>query len=43
MWHAVHAVALAKDKEAASDILQEQTRRSPWHAQYAQPFPPPRA
>ena len=40
-WHAVHATDPAEDNEAASNILQERARRSPWHAPYAQRPPPP--
>ena len=39
-WHAVHAVALLDDKEAASNILQGRARRSSWHAPYARRPPP---
>ena len=43
VWHAVHAPALAEDREAASNILGRKARRSPSHAPYAQhPPPPPR-
>ena len=42
LWHAVHAAAPVDDKEAASHILQERARSSPWHAPYAQ-RPPPQA
>ena len=41
-WHAVHAAAPADDKGAASNILQERARRSPWHASYTR-RPPPQA
>ena len=41
-WHAVHAAAPVDDKEAASIILQERARRTPWHAPYAR-RPPPQA
>ena len=40
-WHAVHAAAPVKDKEAAPHILQGRARRSAWHAPYAK-GPPPR-
>ena len=41
-WQAVHAAAPVVDKGAASNILQERARRSPWHAPYAR-RPPPQA
>ena len=41
-WHAVHAAATPEDKEAATQILQGQAQRSPWHAPYAQRPPPQR-
>ena len=35
-WHAVHASALAEDRETASHIIQARVRKCPRHAAYAQ-------